>query len=366
MKKLAPGYEPEAGKVDKDTWHQITQLFEDSNIYQTWSHDSLRRGLNQVSHFILRSEGEIVAAAQLRVLRVPFMKTGIAYVRWGPLWKTRKEPANPDVFRQAVRALRNEYVTRRGLMLRLYPSVYKDEDQTLEAILREEGYREHKQETEDRTLLLDIRPEAEEVRRNFHKKWRNSLNQAEKNLLEVIEGEDDELFGTFIGLYREMLSRKKFAVTTDIDRFRTMQRDLPHEWKMRVFLCRSGEGVGAGAICSALGVRGIYLFGATNTQGLENKGSYLLQWRIIQWLKEKGCTCYDLNGINPDRNPGTYRFKHGLAGKSGRDVLYLGQYEGYATVAGHLISAWEDRLLALVRRLSIFRKVKSERSFPRT
>lgn len=356
MKALAPGYESEVTTFDRDAWHRIIRLFDDSNIYQTWSHDALRRGFNEVSHLVLRLDGEIVAAAQLRILHVPFMKVGVAYVRWGPLWKTRKEPANPDVFRQAVRALRNEYVIRRRMMLRLYPSVYKDEGQFIEEVLRKEGYREHKQKKEDRTLLLDVRPAAEDIRRNFHQKWRNVLNQAEKQGLAIIEGEDDDLFRIFIGLYREMLSRKKFAASTDIDRFRSMQKDLPPGWKMRIFLCRSDEGIGSGAICSASGVRGVYLFGATNAVGLKNKGSYLLQWRIIHWLKEKGCIIYDLNGISPEENPGTFRFKHGLAGKNGRDVLYLGQYECYKTVAGHLLFVWEDRLLPLVRKLSVFYK----------
>ena len=37
-----------------------------------------------------------------------------------------------------------------------------------------------------------------------------------------------------------------------------------------------------------------------------------------EWIKEKGLRYYDLNGINPETNPGTYHFKRGLAGKKGR------------------------------------------------
>ena len=170
----------------------------------------------------------------------------------------------------------------------------------------------------------------------------------------MVEGDDDDLFEAFVGLYREMLDRKKFREPNDINEFRLIQKDLPQGWKMRIFLSRSIEGVGAGAICSALGNKGIYLFGATNDLGLVNKGSYLLQWRIIQWLKETGCVCYDLNGINPSRNPGTYRFKAGIAGTDGRDVLFLGQFDSYATIPGRFLSAWGDRLLSLARRVKGF------------
>jgi len=352
VEKLTSVYAFESGRFDREAWHQIIEDFADSSLYQTWSYDALRRRPNEVHHGILRDGLRIVAAAQVRVIRLPLIRTGFAYVRWGPLWKIKQEDAKPEVFRQVIRALRNEYALRRRMVLRVYPGVYQDEDPALRSVFLEEGYREHEQETEDRTLLLDIRPSAEDLRKNFHQKWRNCLNHAEKNRLEVIEGEDDEIFGEFVRLYQEMLGRKKFAAQADIHRFRTIQRDLPQGWKMRVFLSRSEKGIGAGAICSASGDRGLYLFGATNEVGYADKGSYLLQWRIIHWLKAKGCVLYDLNGINPGQNPGTYRFKSGIAGKNERDVLMLGQYDSCATMRGRLMSTGEARLLPIVRRLS--------------
>jgi lipid II:glycine glycyltransferase (peptidoglycan interpeptide bridge formation enzyme) len=100
---------------------------------------------------------------------------------------------------------------------------------------------------------------------------------------------------------------------------------------------------------SAIGDRGIYLLGATNDQGMKNKGSYLLQWRMIEWLKENGCHWYDLGGIDPDGNPGVYHFKSGLSGK---DVYHVGQFD-YA----------ENRVSSMVVKLGEFikdhrRKVK--------
>jgi lipid II:glycine glycyltransferase (peptidoglycan interpeptide bridge formation enzyme) len=36
----------------------------------------------------------------------------------------------------------------------------------------------------------------------------------------------------------------------------------------------------------SIGDTGVYLFGATNDEGMKNKGSYLLQWKAIQWMKK--------------------------------------------------------------------------------
>ena len=69
-----------------------------------------------------------------------------------------------------------------------------------------------------------------------------------------------------------------------------------------------------------MGDSAIYLLGATSDDGLNAKGSYLLQWTLIQWLKENGVRWYDLGGIDPEGNPGVYYFKRGF---SGADVCQL-------------------------------------------
>jgi lipid II:glycine glycyltransferase (peptidoglycan interpeptide bridge formation enzyme) len=60
---------------------------------------------------------------------------------------------------------------------------------------------------------------------------------------------------------------------------------------------------------------------------MKSNGSYLMQWKFIEWLKENQFAWYNLNGINPLTNPGTYRFKEGLCGKNGKDVYSLGFFE---------------------------------------
>lgn len=43
-----------------------------------------------------------------------------------------------------------------------------------------------------------------------------------------------------------------------------------------------------------------------------------------------GVAVYNLNGVNPVKNPGTYKFKNDLAGKHGRDVFYVGRFDAHA------------------------------------
>jgi len=347
---LEAGYTAEFGAVSKGKWHEIIDQYADTNIYQTWSYDAMRCGEKNIDHFILRSSGQLVAGAQSRIVRIPSLGSGAAYIRWGPFWRPRDRPADHAVFRMAARALRNEYVCRRRMILRIFPVLYGDDSSTYLEILHQEGYAHICERNRFRTLVLDISPPIEEIRKKLDQKWRNCLNKAERNALEIIEGTEDSVFVDFIRLYKDLLRRKRFPEPNDITEFRMIQQDLPLEFKMRILLCRSNGLSTAGAICAAIGETGIYLFGATNEQGMDNKGSYLLQWKAIQWMKNRGCRFYDLNGINPTLNPGTYHFKAGLSGKNGKDVYYLGRFECNPNKIKAALVRMVDMVLPLLKK----------------
>ena len=127
MRELDPDYTAEVDSVDEKTWCQILQEFDDANIYQTWPYAAVTSGRRNMSHLILRKGGDIFAIAQIRIASVALIKVGIAYVRWGPLWRRRETELNVETFRQAIRALRNEYSCARGLVVRLFPIFYDDD-----------------------------------------------------------------------------------------------------------------------------------------------------------------------------------------------------------------------------------------------
>jgi lipid II:glycine glycyltransferase (peptidoglycan interpeptide bridge formation enzyme) len=327
MFDILSNYSIEVNTISQDQWYRIINDFSDASIYQTWSYDEIRFGKNKISHLIVKEGDRIVAATQVRIVKIPILRIGIAYVYWGPLWKRKNTETNTDIFRLAIRALKDEYAGRRGLLLRIYPALFSDEVDIFEPILRTEGFTPLPNENISRTLLLDLNPSLDSLRKGLHQKWRNCLNKAERNSLELTEGTNDEMFHSFIGLYRTMLDRKNFIESNDINEFRIIQKALPDAYKMKIMLCHAEGQLCAGAIFSNLGSTGLYLFGATNTLGMKSNGSYLIQWRFIEWLKEKNASCYDLNGINPVKNPGTYKFKEGLCGKNGKDVYFLGKYD---------------------------------------
>jgi peptidoglycan pentaglycine glycine transferase (the first glycine) len=349
MKTLAPGVRAEVDQIGKAEWSKLLPRFEDAIIYQTWSYGSVRWGEDNLSHLVLRRDGEIVAAAQSRIMKLPVIGHGIAYITYGPVWRLRGKEKDLENLRQMTKALREEYIVRRGLLLRILPyEIASDADaDAIRSIFEAEGFRW--KPTFDPTLLLDLAPSMEELRKNLTKRWRRELNIAERKGLKLIEGTNDELYEVFSILYNEMLVRKRFVPGVDINEFRAIQKDLPDPLKMKIIVCEfEGEPVST-LIGSLIGNTGIYLLGATGNTGLKLRGSYLLQWQMIKWLKGCGARWYDLNGISPE-NPGTAFFKVGLRG---RDVCYIGQFDTCQSSVSSFLVKSGDQLRTASRKIKL-------------
>lgn len=327
MKELKPGYTSEVDSIDDAGWQKTITQFESASIFQTAAYGVERYGANRLSRLVVRKDGRVVAAAQCGIMRAPFLRSVVAHLRWGPLWRMKDGSWDVENFRQAVRALRNEYAFKCGLLLRIYPRLFEDEGQDCGEILREEGFSPLRIGQRDRTLVVDLERSLQDLRRGLNKRWRYHLKRSEERSLDLAEGAEDELFGEFMPVYKEMLDLKGIAQSSNINFFRRAQRHLPRECKLRVFLCRSEGKACAGIIGSAMGKIGFTMFRATNGEGRKCEAGYLVHWRALQWLKEAGCKGYDLDGINPATNPGTYQYKAGLCGRNGRDVYFLGQFE---------------------------------------
>lgn len=306
-------------EVDASTpaeWSSMLDCFADANIYQSWPYGAERWGARNLSHLAMTQDGEVVAMAQVRIIRPTPFRLGLAYLRWGPLFHRKGQEPDIDILARMARALREEYVGRRGLVLEIVPNAFADSPR---ATLFQSAFCgfEPEQGTSVntyRTLVLDLAPAIEQLRGNLDKKWRNQLVRSEKNGLKVIVGTGAEEYGRFCRMYREMQKRKAFGSTVDVEEFGRIQQSLPERLRMQTLLCEQDGVAVAGLIASAMGDSAIYLLGATSDQGLTAKGGYLLQWTLIEWLKKKGIRWYDLGGIDPEANPGVYHFKKGLSG----------------------------------------------------
>jgi lipid II:glycine glycyltransferase (peptidoglycan interpeptide bridge formation enzyme) len=313
-------------QIGEQHWNEVLLRFADASIYQTWAYGAVCWGEKQLSHLLLKRGGEVVAAAQLRLVRLPLLNKGVAYLRWGPLWRLRGQPIEPGVLEEMLGVLRKEYVERRGLLLRMLPDVFQDDTWAGEVC---SCLRRHALELETdirpyHTTRVEVAQPPASLRKGLQSRWRSYLQAAEKAEFTVAQGTTDELYDQFTVLYREMMARKQFETTVDIEEFRQIQKRLPEILKMQIFVCSTQGQPHNALVVSAVGDSAIYLLAATGNAGLNGRGAYLLQWRAMEWLHQQGIRWYDTGGINQEKNPGGYQFKKGLGGQ---EASHLGRFE---------------------------------------
>lgn len=344
----AEGWTARVDEVTEPEWNSLLDGFADASFYQTWAYGAVSWGERQLSHLVLYRSGEPMALAQLRVVRLPLLGCGVAYLRWGPVCIPRGHMWSADVFCAMVQAINREYVSRRRLLLRILPQTFQQDDHGpgVESSFHAAGLKSEVGASSYRTLRVDLSPTCETIRKRLDQKWRNQLNGAERNNLTVVEGTDDALYGRFLQLYDEMMARKRFDTSVDPGDFRRMQQMLPERQKMLIMLSEKDGRPLTALVASVVGATGIYLLGATSNEGMKTKGSYLLQWRMMQRLKERGCRWYDLGGINPATNPGVYHFKQGMGGE---EVLQLPRLALSGGRLSSLTVSGGERIAAAVR-----------------
>ena len=338
--------EVEVDNISPEQWEEYGSRFADYSLYQTWAYGSVCYGQWALSHLVLRKDGAVAAIAQVRIVKWPVLG-GIAYMRWGPCWKLRNQPSDPEVLRRMAGALRDEYVVRRGLFLRVLPNELEG-DTVTHSVFEAEGF--HWKPLAERTFVIDLTPPLDVLRKRLNPRWRTDLNAAQRKGLTVLDGTGEDLYDMFASIYNEMHQRKRFVDFVSVEEHRYIQDRLPEACKMKIMVGRLGSEPVTAAITSLIGETAHAILWATTVKGRDAKGAYLLQWRVIEWLKAQGCRSYDLCGIDRERNPGSYRFKAGLAGGNGQEAQRVGQYEACENTTSRFLVKCGDFLRLNYRR----------------
>ncbi len=321
--------------ANEQEWNRIVRLFRDATVNQTWSYCTVMA--KKASNLVVRRGDTIVAGASLRLVVLPLVNAGIAYLSSGPMWRRRGEDDDLEVLRRTLRALKEEYVVRRRLLLRIAPNVFTNltHHPAIRQVFGEEGF--YCRPIEHQTLFLDLQPSLGDLRKGLDQKWRNILNRAERSGLTTREGVETGLFATFRDIYTDMRDRKKYKTDVSLDAYEVIQNGLPPDLKMRIVIAESNGRPMAGGVFSTLGDTGFYVLGATSTEGMKNGASYLVQWRAIALLKEQGLHTYDLGGCSPKRVPTTYHFKAGICGKRPEVASRIGILEACGSLTSKLV-----------------------------
>lgn len=310
----------EINRISKETYDETLHLFEDSNLYQTYEYNLQAKGGRNMCTVVLKKANSILGVCIVRIVKLPFFNFGLAYIYRGPIWQRKNQINSIEVLAVFLKLLKEEFVLKRKLVLRISPNLLKEKSTDFEHQFNELGFTPKGNYAGSNTFYIDVSIPSEDLRKNLSGNWRKKLKKAESQELKIISGKEDSLFNKVVNIYSEMVKRKKFDSGIDVNKLKATQFFLPSSMKMISTICYS-NGIPISCLAfSAIGSIGIPILAATTDLGSDYNGSYLLHWQMLVFLKENGFKYFDLGGIDKEKNPNVYNFKHGMGGA---DVHYM-------------------------------------------
>lgn len=278
---------------------------------------------------VVEEENRIVAAALLLERTIPLIRRSLFYAPRGPVLDLRHE-ALFDFLLAEIAALARR---RRAIMLKLDPDVPAGETWLVD-YLRSRGFHPASstagfEGTQPRFVFrLDLTPGLDALFAAFHHKTRYNIRLASRRGVEIKDNCTQEDLQVFYALLLETARRDRFLVRS-YEYFQVLWQELVEKGLARLFLAfYQGEAI-AGTLAFIMGDKAWYIYGASSNRHREVMPNYLLQWHMIRWARESGCTMYDFRGVPGDLSPdnplyGLYRFKKGFAGKY---TEFIGEYD---------------------------------------
>ncbi len=313
----------------RQTWDQLAANHPGGHLLQDWDWGELKARFGwQVERLAVVESGRALAGAQILFKPVPPFFS-LAYVPKGPLLNWYDSAAATAL----LEAMHQRCRRRCCVFLKLEPAAVDDE--ALRARIVEYGFRPSAFPVQPpRTILVDIRPDEEDILADMKQKTRYNIRLAARKGVHVRQGTAADL-PLFYHLMEITGQRDQFGIHSQ-PYYRTCWQLFEPDRAALLLAEVEGETVG-GLMVVAHPPTAYYLFGASSDAHRSKMPTYLLQWEAIRWAKRHGCRTYDLWGV-PDMDEaemeaefsrrgttgaqlwGVYRFKRGFGGQVVRDA----------------------------------------------
>ena len=269
--------------------------------------------------------GKIEGTMSILIRKIPMFPCTFMYAPRGPVCDLH----NKEVLKKITDGAKEIAKQYNAMTLKIDTDTPAD-DLEYASIMKELGYKlkndyYNLEGVQARFLMrVDLENKTEEeLLAGFHHKTRYNIRVAQKKGVQIKIGTREDI-PTFFNLMKTTGERDGFVIR-DIDYFYRMY-DALGEY-CRIFLAYAGEDENnlecvSGTMAGLYGNKCLYLYGASGNKYRNYMPNYLIQWEMIRWSLENGCTVYDLRGvpgiIEDENNPiyGLYKFKKGFAGQA--------------------------------------------------
>ena len=150
------------------------------------------------------------------------------------------------------------------------------------------------------TVIVDLKPEVDDILASFKQRTRRSIRKAEKSgvVVEAVEPNEANL-KKFYNLYSLTGERAGFFIRP-LGYYLRFWHIFGSSKMANLYFAKTGSGIVAAAMVLHGSSKALYKDGASDRNIMPEGSPYLLQWEIIKDLKARGIKEYDLHGTPPE------------------------------------------------------------------
>lgn len=201
--------------------------------------------------------------------------------------------------------------------------------------------------------ILDLTKTLEQIKTNFSSSTRYNVGWVARQGVKVEISQDPQEIEIFSALLKETSTRQNFRLHAKADYYKTQFLVLAAKNMAKLFITRDRDReVLAASIVVNFGDTATYLHAASSSKKPKLRGSYLMQWKIIEDAKESGFRKYDFWGIASNDSPsdpwsGVTAFKKSFGGEK---ICYQKPYDLVLSRA-YLFERFVEKTRPLLKKL---------------
>ncbi|BCM90021.1 UDP-N-acetylmuramoylpentapeptide-lysine N(6)-alanyltransferase [Abditibacteriota bacterium] len=347
---------------EKRKWRDFVAASPHGDVLQCLEWGPVKKPESQPLAVALRNGDGFDATALVLKRALPPRKAtmgrSLFYLPRGPILDWSK----PDVFENMIEELKAEARKHKAISLKIDPCVLQNTPGFKERLAKV-GFVTSPEVhpifggTQPRcNMKMDISAPLDNVLSDtISQKWRYNIRLSAKKGIRVEDNLGRDGLKIFHDIYKVTFERNHFKGYS-LAYFEKMWDALAPSGLIKLFVSfHEGQALSA-AICFLLPPQCWYMFGASSNEGRNLMPNHAMQWAMIQWAKENGCTTYDFRGVPdpelgeiPPHEEGLVRFKSGFGAEM---VCYEGEFDLPLSKSWYwLWTQGRPKLMAAVKKL---------------
>lgn len=327
----------------KQDWDSFMAQAKPQSFLHSWGWGEFNEKMkSKIFRFGVYQNGKFQMAAQ--ILKITARRGSFLFCPHGPIFLT--DTNKEEVLKVFVPFLQTMARQEKCSFIRISPLLHETSEN--KKLFKDLRFRESPIHMHSELAwILDVQPTEDELLMNMRKTTRYCIRKAEKDGVEIVVSDKSDDIELFWQVYKETVDRQNFTPFSK-NYLKSEFEIFARDGGALFFFAKYNNEIVAAAMIIFYQGSAFYHHGASTHKYPKITAPYLLQWRVIQEAKKRGCRNYDFWGISPEDKP-----KHPWAGLSLFKKGFGGQSFPYVHAKDFILSPkyWASWSIETVRRM---------------